>query len=127
MDKYGHIPTYSTARAKMNGKWVTGEVRENKRGKFLMLDGGGSAMFTELDRPELFYRVKAVSADEHTGIMELSNGLQIPWGRYYQYKSRKEAEQFSELILDLLNGTNITFPDNGKMEIKMKGQLLPKK
>lgn len=107
-----NIPTYSKVRCKYNGQVVEGIVKDNP--KRLCLDDEGSIRWEAIEDPVVVYEVSEIHTLGDSGIISLTNGVDINYGPYSQYKTKREAIAFAEAVADLCTGIDISMKEVGK-------------
>jgi len=115
-----NIPTYSKVRGKYNGQVVEGILKDNP--KRLCLDSEGSIRWDKIEEPVVVYDVgkpiENTTANGTSGTISLTNGVDINYGPYSQYKTKDAAMALAEAIADLCTGIDISMKEVGRA---MKG------
>lgn len=108
-----NIPTYSKVRGKYNGQIVTGIYKDEP--KRLCLDSEGSIRWELIEEPVVVYEPKLpIHEIPEGGMVDLTNGVSVEWGRYSQYKTKQEAMALAEAIASLCAGIDISMAELGK-------------
>jgi len=115
-DRNSNIPTYSTVKGVYNGQEVKGIYKDNP--KRLCLDNEGSIRWGFIENPVVVYDVgnpiEITTANGTTGILPLSNGVDINYGPFSQYKTQREAMPLAEAIAQLCAGIDVSMRETGK-------------
>ena len=112
----GNIPTYSTVEGIYKGNKVKGILHDNPLR--VVLEPHGTIKLQELENPKTVYEVwdetESVTANGTSGIISLTNGVDINYGPYSQYKTKREAMAFAEAVADLCAGIDVSMAQVGR-------------
>lgn len=115
MDKSkNNIPTNARMQGKYNGTLTKGWARETNGKLYFQLDGGGWVDMKAIENPVVIYEITYEDPKGDSGAIELSNNVQLFWGKNLQYKTKDAAMALAEAIASLCTGLSISLDELGR-------------